>query len=312
MAEPLNAPDVNEADALLSELFKNVQEWEGNLAGGTPLELTFDSNLSESGKLKKGAKSVASLFETKVSFGDPRDQLIRLTEDTFAQSGAELTPIYQQQMQSQFDFFYMTLSVAIIPKAGTRFWRLTCELEFDTDGAIVQTIFPNEKWRSVVNFGVGMDAGLNGNLDWSAGVDSDQLAKFIKLLPEGLKAKAVSKNEFTGFIGIPAFKYELGHPEILAVGENHPFCYWRIQDQDLQKIGTAKFAVVFKVPKGTDAITLRGTTWADPDLNWLTADVRDVFNALSGSLKDLLKKKNDAASKFSRGAAEEWTLPLPE
>ena len=312
MTKPIIAPKVDEADAHLIDLFQNIQEWEGNLAGGTPLELTFDSKLAESGKLKKGAKSVASLFETKISFGDPRDRLMRLTEDTFAQSGTELDPIYQQQMQGQFDFYYMTLSVALISKPGARFWRLTCQLEFEaTGGAIVQTIFPTDQWRSVLNFGVGMDAGLNGNLDWSAGVDSSQLAEFIALLPEGLKAKAVGKNEFKGFIGIPSFKYELGHPEILAVGENNSFCYWRIQDQDLQKVGTAKFAVVFKVPKGTESIILQGTAWADPDINWLTADVRDVFSALSGSMKNLLKQKNGAASQFARGAAEEWTLALP-
>ncbi len=311
------SPNPEEADSRLSELFKEVLEWESPLSGGKKLEfkLTNESDLSESGQLKKGAKSIASLFETKVSFGDPRDRLIHLTEETFAQSGTELNSIYQQQMRDQFDFYYMTHSVALIPKLGARFWRLTCQLEFEVPedkGVIIQTIFPTDKWRSVLNFGVGMDAGLNGNLDWNAGVDSSQLAKFVELLPEGLKANVVSKNEFKGFIGIPSFKYELGQPEILAVGESNSFCYWRIQDQDLQKVGTARFAVVFKVPKGTEAFTLRGTAWAEPDMNWLTADVRDVFSELSESFKALLRQKNDVASQFARGAAEEWTLTLPK
>ncbi|MBD2095606.1 hypothetical protein H6F90_10605 [Trichocoleus sp. FACHB-591] len=313
MTDAINSPNLEEANSLLSGLFINVLEWEGNLAGGTKLELTYENNLLEGSKLKKGAKAVASLFETRVSFGDPRDRLIALTEETFTQSGIELNSIYQQQMREQFDFYYMTLSVALIPKPGARFWRLTCELEFevpDDKGLIVQTIFPTDKWRSVLNFGVGMDAGLNGNLDWSAGVDSSRLAEFVALLPEGLKANATSKNEFKGFVAIPSFKYELGQPEILAVGENNSFCYWRIQDQDLQKVGTAKFAVVFKVPKGTESFTLRGTAWAEPDMNWLTADIRDVMGELSENFKKLLHQKNDAASQFARGAAEEWILPL--
>jgi hypothetical protein len=315
MTEPITSPNLEEANSLLAGLFTDVLDWEGSLAGGKKLELTSENNLSESDKLKKGAKAVASLFETRVSFGDPRDRLIPLTEETFTQSGTELNSIYQQQMREQFDFYYMALSVALIPKPGARFWRLTCELEFevpDDKGLIVQTIFPTDKWRSVLNFGVGMDAGLNGNLDWSAGVDSSKLADFIALLPEGLKANAVSKNEFKGFVGIPSFKYELGQPEILAVGENNSFCYWRIQDQDLQKVGTAKFAVVFKVPKGTESFTLRGTAWAEPDMNWLTADVKDVMSELSANFKKLLQQKNDAASQLARGAAEEWTLPLPK
>jgi hypothetical protein len=94
MTETIASPNVKEADSRLAELFKDVQKWEGNLAGGKPLELTFENNLSESGKLKKGAKAVASLFETRVSFGDPRDRLIPLTEETFTQSGTELNSIY--------------------------------------------------------------------------------------------------------------------------------------------------------------------------------------------------------------------------
>jgi hypothetical protein len=73
-----------------------------------------------------------------------------------------------------------------------------------------------------------------------------------------------------------------------------------------------KFGIVFKVPKGTESITLQGTVWAEPDLNWLTADIRDVFANLSENLKQLLKQKNDAASHFSRGDAEKWELNLPK
>ncbi|MGC1197014.1 MAG: hypothetical protein WA882_08975, partial [Geitlerinemataceae cyanobacterium] len=103
-----------------------------------------------------------------------------------------------------------------------------------------------------------------------------------------------------------------GHPEILTNGEGSSTCYWRIQDKELQKMGTAKFAVVFKVPKGTESIELQGIAWAEPDLNWLTADIRDVFGDLSDRLKQLLRQKNEVASRFVRGDAEEWTLTLPK
>ena len=75
MTETIVSPDLKKADSQLAELFKGVQDLEGNLAGGKLLELTLENNLSESGKLKTGAKAVASLFETRVSFGDPRDRL---------------------------------------------------------------------------------------------------------------------------------------------------------------------------------------------------------------------------------------------
>jgi signal transduction histidine kinase/energy-coupling factor transporter ATP-binding protein EcfA2 len=296
-----NSPDLQKADTLLSDLFKEVKKREGTLAGGE--------------KLGINAEAVNSLFQTKVSFGNPTDTLIRLTEETFKNSGTELNDIYKQQMREQFDFYYMTLTVALRPERAARFWRLTCELDFGTKGSsepIIQSMFPTERWQSVMSCGVGMDVGLNGNLDWNVGVDSSQLAELLKLLPGELKANVANKDDFKAFLAVPAYRYELDHPEILANGEGNSTCYWRIQDQNLQKIGTAKFAIVFKVPKGTDSITLRGTAWTEPNMNWLTADLEDVVDILSDSLQRLLRQGDAVASQFARGDAEEWVLTLPK
>lgn len=153
---------------------------------------------------------------------------------------------------------------------------------------------------------------MDGNLDWSAGVDSSVLTEIIEQLPGELKAKAANKNEFKAFVALPAFKYELSTTEITALGEGNSVCYWRIQDQEIQKIGTARFAIVFKVPKGMESITLRGIAWAEPNMNWLTADVRDVFDELAERFQNLVKRKDEAASQLARGASEEWTLALPQ
>jgi len=301
MSDELSPPNLQEADALLSDLFQEVQRWEGTLAGGT--------------KLGVGAEAVDSLRQSKVSFGNPRDKLIQLTEDTFEKSGTDLNEIDKQQMREQFDFYYMTHTVDLRPERAAKFWRLTCELDFSPKGSgepIIQSLFPTQQWRNVMGFGVGMEVGLNGNFDWNVGVDSSQLAELLQLLPGELKANVGNKDDLKAFLAIPAYRYELGHPEILTNGEGNSNCYWRIQASELQKIGTAKFALVFKVPKGTESISLRGTAWAEPDINWLTADIRDVFGELSDQLKQLLRQKNQEASRFARGDAEEWTLTLPK
>lgn len=302
MTDELSLPNLKEAEALLSELFEEVQKWEGTLAGGT--------------KLGVGAEAVDSLRQSEVCFGNPRDRLIQLTEETFKNSGTELNDIYKQQMQEQFDFYYMTLTVDLRAERSARFWRLTCELDFSPKGnnePIIQSLFPIQKWRSVMSFGVGMEVGLNGNLDWNIGVDSSKLAELEELLPGELKANVGNKDNFKAFLAVPAYQYELGHPEILTNGEGNSNCYWRIQDRELQKIGTAKFAIVFKVPKGIESVTLLGTTWAEPDLNWLTGDIRDVFGDLPDQLKQLLRQKNKVASRFARGVdRERWELILPK
>jgi hypothetical protein len=294
MPDPLNPPDFQQADADLTQLFEEVSTQVGYMAGGITLS--------------PSAVNIKDLFDTRVSFGNPQDNLVRLTAETFQMGGTELKDIYKQQMQDKYHFYYLTITVALIPKPATRFWRLTCQLDFEPKGSnepIIQTIFPTQEWRSVFNFGVGMDVGLDGNLEWSGAVDTSQIP-----LPVEGKAKIVNKNAFQGFIGIPSFKYELGNPEILAVGENNSFAYWRIEDKEIQKIGTAKFALVFKVPQGVDTITLVGKAWAEPDMNWLTADIKDVASALSENLKNIFRNREEGASRFARGIGEKWELDL--
>jgi hypothetical protein len=300
MTDKLCLPVLQEADKLLSDLLEEVQRWEGTLAGGT--------------KLGPGAAAVTNLKDSKVSLGNPKDKLTLLTEATFQETGTELSNIYRQQMQDQYDFYYLTLKVELRPKPTVQFWKLICELDFGPKGEqepILQSVFPNEKWRSVLSAGVGMDIGLNGNLDWTAGLDTSALTAVLEQVPGEIKGEVANKNEFKAFMTMPAYKYEFGLFEILTTGVGST-AYWRIQDEALKKTGMVEFATVFKVPKTVQELELVGKAWVEPNVNWLFADVRDVAGELSDRFKQLFRNKEEAASRFARWDAEKWQLQLPK
>ncbi len=300
MSDESSPENFRKSDELLSDLLEEVQHWEGTLAGGT--------------KLGPGAAAVTNLRDSKVSLGNPKDKLTLLTEATFQETGTELSSIYRQQMQDQYDFYYLTLKVELRPKPTVQFWKLMCELDFSPKGEqepILQSVFPNEKWRSVLSTGVGMDIGLNGNLDWTAGVDTSAITDVLEQVPDEIKGEIANKNEFKAFVTMPAYKYEFGLFEILTAGVGST-AYWRIQDEALKKTGMVEFATVFKVPKAVQEIELVGKVWVEPNVNWLFADVRDVASELSDHFKQLFRNKEEAANQFKRWDAEKWQLQLPK
>ncbi len=303
MSEKPSTPNFSEADSLLDELFNEVTSNEGNRSGGTAIALE---------DLDVGGRAVGGLYQTKVSFGNPKDNLIALSETKLHNSGVELTSIRQEQMQTSHDFYYMTINVNMRPKPGAQFKSLTCELNFGPKGAdepIVQTIFPQTKWKDVMQWGGGMELRLNGNLDWEVGVDLPQVDN-ISQLPADVAANVDNKNNLNSFIVLPDFSYDMGRFDVAAYGDGTSECFWQIEEADLQKTLTVQFGVVFKVPKGTKSFTLRGIAWAEPNMSWLTTNVKNVFGDLGDKLKALLKGKDKSASKLARGAAEEWTLDL--
>lgn len=299
MADITTPPNLQNSDIILNELFEEVQKWEGTL--------------SSRGGLGRGAAAVQSLMETKVNFGNPNDKLILLTEETFKEVGVELNSIYRQQMRDTYDFYYITVTVDLRPRASAKFWRLICNLDFSSKAGnepIIQTIFPENKWQPVMKFGVGMNLGLNENLEFSAGLDTSTFAELANI--PNFNASVSTKNELKAFIAVPDYTYEGGFFEIIAQGSGSSECFWRIEEADIQQMATVKFAIVFKVPKQCKSINLHGTVWAEANMDWLFADIRDVASELKENLKNLFKRKNEAAKELSRGDEKEWTLNLPK
>ncbi|MBN1483133.1 MAG: hypothetical protein JXA37_00280 [Chloroflexia bacterium] len=299
MSEWHSPKNLQQARGLLDELYQEVVELESPLDGG------------ESLSLGEGGSALRALRESKVSFGNPRNTLVRLTRETFAALDLPLLADYAVQMQQQFDFYYMSLNVQLWPQRGTQWSMLECSLDWGPKGEkepIVQNYFPQRAWHEVLSWGGSMSLGLDGGLEWQAGLDLDQVPQIVwDKLPGEVRARLANKDEMRAWIAMPEFSFRLGRPEITAVGEGSSECRWRLENPDLQETQVVELGVVFKVPRGSEAVELTGLAVAEPKLNWLAGQLRNVFDLLSARLQDALKGKVP----LPIGAHETWMLTLP-
>jgi hypothetical protein len=290
----LSPQDLQEAQMLLTNLFTEVSEQEGTLDGGT--------------KLGIGATQLQALRETKVRFGNPRSELIRLTDKLFKETGVKLTARLKEQMQKQFDFYYMTLTVSMQTSPAIQFEMMECMLEFGPKGSnepIIHSIFPITTWKGILSAGIGLSLALNGNLEWSVGIDTAAV-NVMANLPGNIKAHVSNKDPLKAYITIPNYSFNLGKNEIEARGEGSSECSWRIQKPELKKSQTVHFAIVFKVSKGIRSIDLTGLVAVEPNKRWLASTVRNVFEFLSEPNKALIQRNNEDSQGKDRLPKEGW------
>jgi hypothetical protein len=301
MTDALSSQDLETAQNLLAELFADVSSEESVLSGGTRLGL--------------GGNTIQSLQETKITFGNPSDELIRLTPDLFDRLQIPLKEIYKRQMREQFNFYHLSLNINLFARGGMQFSRLQCTLSFGPKGSrepIIQSLFPTAEWKEVLGWGGGMKLALNGNLEWGAEVAVPD--EWLRSLPSTIRANIDNKNQLNAFVAVPDYSFKMGRVEIAATGEGNSECAWEISKPDLSQAQNVKLAVVFKVPKEVSDFELTGLSAAEVNMPWLVANVGDVFEGLSRKLQDLLRRRDSErlpAERFPIGDHETWNLRLP-
>ncbi|MBV9171660.1 MAG: hypothetical protein JOZ81_16430 [Chloroflexi bacterium] len=129
-----------------------------------------------------------------------------------------------------------------------------------------------------------------------------------------MKARLSNTNQLKALITVPEYSFARGRSEIAATGEGNSHCFWRIENPELQQVQTVQFGVVVKVPIGTASIDLNGLVAAEPSIDWLAANVRNVLEDIDTRLRALLSRDGAQAGKdrLPIGAHETWTLVLPK
>ncbi len=286
----------------VNRLFDAVKLLESTLSGG------------EEEDLRRGATTIKRLKETKVFFGNPYGELILLTEEGLREKGVDLSYDIKQLM-NRYDFYSMMMNVDIKPQSGVQISKLELELNFYPKGQyepIIHKIFPETKWEKMLGAKMGMNLGLNADLDFEVGVDEKKLADVIKE-NSNLKANVSSKNSLKFEISTNDFNYKHGRFNRLATGENQSQCYWRFEEPEIKDQSSLEFFLIFKVPKGKKQIDLIGEVWVEPDINWLCANIGNLIENLPSSLKGWFANRKNLTKKFAVGKREIWNnLTLPK
>jgi hypothetical protein len=294
---------LNESQTLLEDLFEELKKEESVLAGGQVLGI--------------GAQMVQALRQSAVSFGSPYDKLIQLTPALLRKLDLKLDPIQATQMENQYDFYHMTLTNSLYPKRGHIFKRIECRLDFRNPGSarvIVQSLFPEPRYREVLEWGGSLNLALTGNLDWDIGVDASAVEELKKLGASAAKLK--TNNEIGSRIVVPDFTFNMGRAEIAATGKGNDHCMWRMEQPELKESQTVQYIVIFKVSKGSKTIELEGQFICEPDMEVLTTSVDNVFSELSEKFKSLFRKSDrdrNGVERLPIGSHELWVpfeLPL--
>ena len=293
----LSQADLISAQTDFADLLNTVRVKEGHLA------LTPQAT-------GPATHALENLGKTRISFGHPRDSLVRLKPALFKAVGLQLDAMQAAIAKNEY-FYYLTLAVSMVPGDAVQYEQIKCELELGPSGddaPIIHTMFPAAEWKKVMEWGAGLSLGLNADLSWSAVLDPMdplQLGLFNQL-PAELKAKVQNKNEYKGYIAFPAFSFQLGRADIAATGVGNTFGYWDIQKPDLKQVQTVKFGLVFKVPKSVTKVSLVGKATAQTSKNWLFSNLKPLFNSLKPEQQDRVTKG------LPLGDYKEWELVLPD
>ena len=290
--------EITDAMAFLDDLYTAVTFEEGTLSGGN------------SEQLYEGGTAVQGLRETRISLGHPYHRLTRLTPKLFTALGIELDPLLKEQ-RKRYEYYYMSMATSLSPKRGAAFQRVECELQFGPAGMqapIVESIFPQTRWHTVLEWGGELNLALNGQLEWEIGLSNDEILAEVLQLSGVPNAKIKTANAMKAHILVPDYSFKMGRVETSATGVGNTYCRWRIEDPQLQETETADFIVVFKVPKGITTIELTGILTADTKLAWLTGHLNSIFGDLARRFQALWQPE----ARLPIGVQEKWTVTLPD
>lgn len=281
----------DELEALLDEAIataKLMEEEQGDVPtpkGGTPATDAF-----------------RALREGKLSLGSPEANLRVLRPKDLTEQGLEVEPYLRQEMRAKDGWTYILLSMPVLlfPGRGAEYQLVEAGLTVtSTQGSgrqpAIHAIFPEAKWRPVLEWGGQLELALDSGLTW--GAELKQIELDLGQFGGELAGRVGNKNALGNFIRILPFQYNLGRAVIEAQWAGQE-AMWRIDSAEaIRGEGNkqVQFVAIVKVPKEVNQIRVIGLAQAEVSFPWLRAQVSHIFEYLSLKLQELLRQRQGIA-----------------
>ncbi len=281
---------------LLDQAIQEAKKWEASLG-------------------RKTRGSAAGAFEAlkngKLDIQNPQAYIERLRPRDFEAQGVTLSPALKRSLSGPdgYAFYQMAAPLLLHPGRGSQYNLFESQFAFDVPRgqreAAIYSIFPQAEWKPVLDWSGSLHLGLDGNLEWGAGVEKTEVE--LAKLSGALTGRVHNVNQMTGFIKIVPFEHSLGRMDISA-SHTAQTAAWRLDGQRaIRSQGQMKFVLLLKVPVELTSLRLEVAAQAEPDFDWLTARVEHVLERLPQALRDIFRKRRGLPLQVF----EKWTIQLP-
>lgn len=197
-----------------------------------------------------------------------------------------------------WEYILLNLPVLLFPGRGAEYNLVESALTITSSRVsgrqpAIHTIFPEAKWQKVLEWGGQMELALNSGLTW--GVELKRIAFDLGQLSGELAGRVGHEDALASFIRILPFQYDLGRAVIEAQWAGGE-AMWRIDSAEaIRGNKQVQFVAIVKVPKEVERIKVSGLAQAEVSFQWLTAQVKHIFEYLSLKLQELIRQRKGIA-----------------
>ena len=290
-----------ETSALLEQALAVARQWEGELGG----------QRKDKGKAQAAFES---LKKGRIEIGSPQAHLQHLKPKDFAAHQIELAPEIKKSMAGEegYAFYLAPAPLLLFPGRGAQYRLLEGQLTFKggrgTRQAAIHAVFPEPRWKPVLEWGGELKLALDGDLQWGAEVEQIKL-KIGKLGGE-LAGRVANQNQLASFIKLLPYKHTLGRMEIEAQFSSGT-AMWRLDSKKvIRSQKHVQLVALLKVPKEVRQVRVEAAAQAEVAFEWLTAQVEHVFDRLPPIWQTIIRERKGKDIPLQDFQA--WNLQLPD